>query len=194
MINARMQAASRRIVERMAAPLARMGIHPNTLTLAGLLLSVPTAFSIAIGWTIAGGLLVFFTGCFDMLDGAVARISRNGSQFGAFLDSTLDRWAEGIIFIGLIWFFSDQSARVETILAVATLIGSMLISYTRAKAESLNIQCAVGLFQRPERFLVLGLLLIGPTWFLSYGMWLMAFATQVTAVQRVLHVRRSTTN
>jgi CDP-diacylglycerol--glycerol-3-phosphate 3-phosphatidyltransferase len=189
-----MQAASRRIVERMAAPLARMGIHPNTLTLAGLLLSVPTAFSIAIGWTIAGGLLVFFTGCFDMLDGAVARISRNGSQFGAFLDSTLDRWAEGIIFIGLIWFFSDQSARVETILAVATLIGSMLISYTRAKAESLNIQCAVGLFQRPERFLVLGLLLIGPTWFLSYGMWLMAFATQVTAVQRVLHVRRSTTN
>ena len=81
-----MQAAARRIVERMAAPLARMGIHPNTLTLAGLLLSVPTAFSIAIGWTIAGGLLVFFTGCFDMLDGAVARISRNGSQFGAFLD------------------------------------------------------------------------------------------------------------
>jgi CDP-diacylglycerol--glycerol-3-phosphate 3-phosphatidyltransferase len=187
-----MQAASRRIVERIAAPLARMGIHPNTLTLAGLLLSVPTAFTIAMGWTIVGGFLVLFTGWFDMLDGAVARISRNRSQFGAFFDSTLDRWTEGIIFVGLIWFFLDQASRVEVLLAVATLIGSMLISYTRAKAESLNIQCAVGLFQRPERFLVLGLLLIGPTWFLSYGMWLMAFATQITAVQRVLHVHRST--
>ena len=186
-----MQAASRRIAERIATPLARTGIHPNTLTIAGLVLSVPTAFTIAMGWTIAGGVLVLFTGWFDMLDGAVARVSRNGSQFGEFLDSTLDRWAEGVTFVGLIWYFLDQDARVQVVLAVVTLIGSMLISYTRAKAESLNVQCTVGLFQRPERLLVLGLLLIGPAWLLSYGIWLMAFATHVTAVQRIFHVRHS---
>ena len=188
MKKAQIEASTRRVVERLVVPLARTGIDPNALTVAGLLVSAVTAVSIAFGWTLAGGLLVLVTGGFDMLDGAVARVSGNGSSFGAFLDSTLDRWAEGLIFTGLVWYFVAQDARIEVVLAVTTMVGSMLISYTRARAEGLGVDCEVGAFQRPERLLVLGISLLGPAWLLSAGLWLMSVATQLTAVQRILHV------
>ena len=188
MNKAHIEASTRRTVERLVAPLARTGIDPNALTVAGLLVSAVTAVCIGFGWTLAGGLLVMVTGGFDMLDGAVARVSGNGSRFGAFLDSTLDRWAEGLIFTGLVWYFVAQDARIEVVLAVTTMVGSMLISYTRARAEGLGLTCDVGVFQRPERLLVLGIALLGPAWLLSAGLWLMSVATQLTAVQRILHV------
>ena len=182
------EASTRRTVERLVAPLARTGIDPNALTVAGLLVSAVTAVCIGFGWTLAGGLLVMVTGGFDMLDGAVARVSGNGSRFGAFLDSTLDRWAEGLIFTGLVWYFMAQDARIEVVLAVTTMVGSMLISYTRARAEGLGLTCDVGVFQRPERLLVLGIALLGPAWLLSAGLWLLSVATQLTVIQRILHV------
>jgi CDP-diacylglycerol--glycerol-3-phosphate 3-phosphatidyltransferase len=185
---AHIEASTRRAVERLVTPLARTGIDPNALTVAGMLVSVVTAVCIGFGWTLAGGLLVLVTGVFDMLDGAVARVSGNGSRFGAFLDSTLDRWAEGLIFTGLVWYFVEQGARIEVVLTVTTMVGSMLISYTRARAEGLGVSCEVGAFQRPERLLVLGLALLGPAWLLSACLWLMSVATQMTAVQRILHV------
>ncbi len=188
MIAPRLQAASRRLTEKLVTPLARLGIDPNALTIAGLLFSVPTAVCIAMGWLAAGGILVLVTGGFDMLDGAVARVSGRGSTFGAFFDSTLDRWGEGVIFTGLAWWCAASGARVELVLAILTLVGSMLVSYTRARAEGLGVTCSVGVFQRPERFLVLGLALLGPAWLLSAGLWFMAVATQFTALQRVLHV------
>jgi CDP-diacylglycerol--glycerol-3-phosphate 3-phosphatidyltransferase len=185
---AHIEASTRRTVERLVTPLARTGIDPNALTIAGLMVSAITAVCIGFGWTLAGGLLVLITGGFDMLDGAVARVSGNGTRFGAFLDSTLDRWAEGLIFTGLIWHFVAQDARIEVVLAVTTMIGSMLISYTRARAEGLGVDCEVGILQRPERLLVLGISLLGPAWLLSAGMWLLSVVTQITAVQRILHV------
>ena len=188
MNKAHIEASTRRTVERLVAPLARTGIDPNALTVAGLLVSGVTAVCIGFGWTLAGGLLVLVTGGFDMLDGAVARVSGNGSRFGAFLDSTLDRWAEGLIFTGLVWYFVAQDARIEVVLAVTTMVGSMLISYTRARAEGLGVTCDVGVFQRPERLLVLGIALLGPAWLLSAGLWLMSVAAQLTAIQRILHV------
>ena len=188
MNKAHIEASTRRTVERLVAPLARTGIDPNALTVAGLLLSGVTAVCIGFGWTLAGGLLVLVTGGFDMLDGAVARVSGNGSRFGAFLDSTLDRWAEGLIFTGLVWYFVAQDARIEVVLAVTTMVGSMLISYTRARAEGLGVTCDVGVFQRPERLLVLGIALLGPAWLLSAGLWLMSVGAQLTAIQRILHV------
>ncbi len=190
MITPRMQARSRRLAERLVAPLARTGIDPNALTVAGLVLSFPTAVVIAVGWTLPGGILVLLTGGFDLLDGAVARLRGNGSKFGAFLDSTLDRWGEGIVFAGLIWYLSTEALRLETLLAVVTLVGSMLISYARARAEGLGIECKVGLLQRPERLLVLGVALLGPLWLLSGALWLLSVTTQLTAAQRVLHVHR----
>ncbi len=171
-------------------PLARAGIDPNILTIAGLLLAFPTAAVIALGWQIAGGVLLLFSGGFDMFDGAVARLSNRRSDFGAFLDSTLDRWGEGVIFTGLIWYFLNVGARTEVALAVLTLIGSVMISYTRARAEGLGLECKVGFFQRPERLIVLGLALLTPFGVLSGAMWFLAIGTQLTAVQRVFHVHR----
>jgi CDP-diacylglycerol--glycerol-3-phosphate 3-phosphatidyltransferase len=183
-----LQRAVRRVSEQLARPLARTGIDPNALTVTGFLVSIPTALAIATDRTVAGGILVLCTGAFDTLDGAVARLTGNGSKFGAFLDSTLDRWAEGIIFTGLAFLFAARGTQTELVLSVLTLIGSMLISYTRARAEGLGIDCNVGFLQRPERFLLIGVSLLGPAWLLSGGMWFLAVATQVTAIQRVFHV------
>ena len=183
-----LQRAARRFSEQLARPLARTGIDPNALTVTGFLVSIPTALVIATDRTVAGGILVLCTGAFDTLDGAVARLTGNGSKFGAFLDSTLDRWAEGIIFTGLACLFAARGTQTELVLSVLTLVGSMLISYTRARAEGLGIDCNVGFLQRPERFLLIGVSLLGPAWLLSGGMWFLAVATQVTAIQRVFHV------
>ena len=190
MINPRLQARSRRVAEIVVTPLARTGIDPNALTITGLVLAFPTAVVIALGWQIAGGVLLLVSGGFDTLDGAVARVSNRRSDFGAFLDSTLDRWGEGVIFTGLVWYFVDIGAQAETVLALLTLIGSMLISYTRARAEGLGVECKVGFFQRPERLIVLGIALLTPFAVLSGAMWFLAIATQLTAAQRVLHVHR----
>ena len=190
MINRDMQARSRRVAEFVVSPLARAGIDPNALTITGLLLAFPTAAVIALGWQIAGGVLLLLSGGFDMFDGAVARLSNRRSVFGAFLDSTLDRWGEGIIFTGLVWHFVDLNARTEIVLAMLTLIGSMMISYTRARAEGLGIECTVGFFQRPERLIVLGVALLTPFGVLSGAMWFLALATQLTAAHRVYDVHR----
>ena len=190
MIGPRTLALSRQIAERIAGPIASTGIDPNVLTIAGFLVSTATAVVIALGWTLAGGVLVLVAGGFDMLDGAVARLNGSRSQFGAFLDSTLDRWAEGFIFTGLIWHQVVRDAQIEVILAVLTLIGSMLVSYTRARAEGLGLDAKVGLLQRPERLILLGIGLLGPTWLLSGVLWFLAVATALTAGQRMIHVYR----
>ncbi len=190
MIGPRTLALSRQIAERIAGPIASTGIDPNVLTIAGFLVSTTTAVVIALGWTLAGGVLVLVAGGFDMLDGAVARLNGSRSQFGAFLDSTLDRWAEGFIFTGLIWHQVVRDAQIEVILAVLTLIGSMLVSYTRARAEGLGLDAKVGLLQRPERLILLGIALLGPTWLLSGVLWFLAIATALTAGQRMIHVYR----
>ncbi|MBM4437937.1 MAG: CDP-alcohol phosphatidyltransferase family protein [Actinobacteria bacterium] len=190
MIHPRLQALARRVVEWLVAPLGATRLDPNALTVAGLAVSFATAFVIALGWTVAGGVLVLVAGAFDMLDGALARVRRAHSTFGAFLDSTLDRWAEGLIFTGLLWHLEGVDHHVEALLAVLTLIGSMLISYARARAEGLGIACTVGFFQRPERLIVLGIALLGPPWLLTGALWFLAVVTQLTAIQRIVHVHQ----
>ena len=190
MIGARMQEFSRRTVERMIAPLGRTNLDPNALTIAGFAMSFATATVIALGWRQVGGVLVLITGGFDMLDGALARVRKVNSTFGAFLDSTLDRWAEGVIFTGIMWYLEANDFRLEAVLAMTTLVGSMLISYTRARAEGLGLECKVGVLQRPERLLLLGVALLGPHWFMTGAFWVLAVTTQATALQRVFHVHR----
>src|ERR1700736_5899122 len=104
MFSRRIQQRVRQFVNSMMRPLARLGITPNTLTILGLLLSAFTALVIAQGYLLAGGLLVLFAGIFDMLDGAMARVRNAASTFGAFLDSTLDRYSESIILFGLLYY------------------------------------------------------------------------------------------
>jgi CDP-diacylglycerol--glycerol-3-phosphate 3-phosphatidyltransferase len=166
---------------------ARTGLTPNTLTVIGLVLNVIVATVIASGNLILGGALVLLGGAFDLLDGAVARSTGQSSKFGSFLDSTIDRYSEAIVFAGLLIYLTRTDAgTVPVLLTYVTIVGSLMISYTRSKAESIGVRGDVGFAQRLERVLILaGALLISePVW----GLWILAVLTQVTAVHRIIHV------
>lgn len=183
-------------------PLAQTGVTPNTLTLLGLVLSILTAAVISQGWLFAGGLLMLFAGIFDMFDGAIARIRNAATTFGAFIDSTLDRYSESIILFGLLfyalrrpdlgdrlWPFHFEQLWMITLIYIA-VVGSLLVSYTKARAEGLGLECRTGLLARPERVVILALgLLTGTT---IWALMLLAFFSNVTAVERILHIWRIT--
>ena len=140
--------------------LARTSITPSTLTWFGFLLAVGAAALIIGGHIFAAGFVVLFAGFFDILDGALARHTNRTTRFGAVLDSTLDRLSEAVLLIGILLYFSNQSS-VAVLLVCLALLGSLLVSYIRARAEALGLECQVGLFTRAERVIVLafGLLL-----------------------------------
>ena len=183
-------------------PLAHLGITPNTLTLLGLVLSAGTAIVIANGYFLVGGLLVLFAGIFDMFDGALARARNASSTFGAFLDSTLDRYSESIILFGLFWYVLQAPTLHETLwpfqheqswmlgsLYIA-VVGSLMVSYAKARAEGLGLECRTGLLARPERVVILAIgLLFGVV---IWAVLVLAVFSNVTAVERILHIRRVT--
>ncbi len=137
-----------------------------------------------------GGLLTALASLFDAIDGALARASGQTSPFGAFLDSTLDRISEAVIYLGLFLYYAQQSRRMEMLLIYATIVGSFMVSYARARAEGLGLQCKVGLLTRAERvcLLIVGL----ATGIMPWMLWALAVLTNVTVVQRVIHVWRLT--
>ncbi len=136
--------------------LARTSITPSTLTWFGFLLAVGAAALIIGGHIFAAGFVVLFAGFFDILDGALARHTNRTTRFGAVLDSTLDRLSEAVLLIGILLYFSNQSS-VAVLLVCLALLGSLLVSYIRARAEALGLECQVGLFTRAERVVVLAL-------------------------------------
>jgi phosphatidylglycerophosphate synthase len=183
-------------------PLAQLGITPNTLTLAGLLLSAITAGVIAQGSLLVGGLLVLFAGIFDMFDGALARARNASTIFGAFLDSTLDRYSESIILFGLFWYalqaktlqenlwpFHNEQFWMLSSIYIA-VVGSLMVSYAKARAEGLGLECKTGLLARPERVVILAIGLITGT--VIWAVLLLAIFSNVTAVERVMHIWRVT--
>lgn len=181
---------ARRLAEYPARLLSRLGISPNTLTLVGLCLNIFVALVLAAGQPVIGGVLVLLANAFDMLDGAVARLGGKVSSFGAFLDSTLDRYAEAIIYLGVMaWLFTlgDGTTLLAAYLALA---GSFMVSYCRARAEGLGVGGEVGWLPRPERIVLLAVALLFHQLLLSPVLWLLAVLTNFTAVQRMLHVRR----
>jgi len=187
---------ARRAIEPLARGLARLGVSPNTLTITGTLLTVVAALVIASGALVAGGVVLAVVSVADMLDGAVARVSGRVTAFGAFLDSTLDRYAEGALFLGLLYHYGRAGATHMQLAAGIVLLGSLMVSYTRARAEGLGLRCEVGVLARPERIvlLILGLLLSGSfPILLEVVLWGMAALTNFTAAQRLWHVRRLTT-
>jgi CDP-diacylglycerol--glycerol-3-phosphate 3-phosphatidyltransferase len=178
-----------RPVAQLVAWLQGTPITPNILTATGFALTFLSALLLAIGYFRLGALLLFFASVFDMLDGALARATAQSSRFGAFLDSTLDRYSESATFLALaIYYLRTPATRVEVILIFVILVGSLMVSYTRARAEALNIECRAGMLQRPERvvLLIVGLL-IG---WLTPILWLMALLTNISAVQRIYEVYR----
>ncbi len=181
---------ARRVAEAVAEFLARTGVTPNGLTLIGFFLNVIVAAFLAGGFLRLGGVLLLLAGAFDTLDGALARVTGLSSRFGAFLDSTLDRYSEAILLFGLSFEGMQRGDRTVVLLAFAVIIGSLMVSYCRARAEGLNLDCEVGIAPRPERVLILGLGLIVGLEIVALA--ILAVITHVTAVQRILHVRAAT--
>jgi len=136
--------------------LARISVTPSIITWFGFLLAVGAAALIVTGHLFAAGFVVLFAGFFDMLDGALARYTNQTTCFGAVLDSTLDRLSEAVLLIGILLYVGNQSL-VAVLLVFLALFGSLLVSYIRARAEALDLECQVGLFTRVERVIVLAL-------------------------------------
>jgi CDP-diacylglycerol---glycerol-3-phosphate 3-phosphatidyltransferase len=174
---------------RLGEFLARLGLTPNAITTIGLILNVLVAVIIARGELKLGGVLLLIASGFDMLDGAVARASGSVTKFGGFLDSTIDRYSEAIVYGGvLVYLLGEGDYRIGALLVFAATAGSLLISYARARAEAAGFRASVGLLARPERVLVLaiGLLLEQPI----AALWILAVGTHLTVFTRMVHVWR----
>jgi len=183
--------ATRRAAVSIAGRIVNGGhITPNGLTVAGLVLSAATVPLIISGHFIIAAVVLLLAGICDMLDGAVARISAQVTPFGAFLDSTTDRLAEGFVLGAIgVWYARHDDLLMLGVVFVV-LICSFLVSYTRARAEAVGLDCTVGFASRPERIvgLIIGLVL-ARFHVLTAMIWLLAVLTTWTVVQRMLHVR-----
>jgi CDP-diacylglycerol--glycerol-3-phosphate 3-phosphatidyltransferase len=187
-----LRAWARSLAEGLVKPLARRGVTPNAVTVVGFVFNVITAAILATGHLSAGGALLLLSGIFDMLDGALARVSKRQSKFGAFLDSLLDRYSEAIILLALIFVFTVHGNVLAVLLVYAVAVGSILISYARARAEGLGLDGAVGIAPRPERVIILGLGLLISNATTIAALIVLALLTHITALQRLYHVWRQT--
>lgn len=199
------------IINPLIGLMIKMGVTPNSITAAGLVGNViatcffieaalrldaaPMSAYALIGW---GGGVILFAGLFDMMDGRLARMSGKSSSFGALWDSTLDRYSELFTLFGVAVIFLRSSDEMWFVIGVATflaMVGSIMVSYVRARAEGLGIECKVGLMQRPERVVVTaaGAIVSGLTanlWWLAGAMVLIALLANFTACWRILHCYR----
>ena len=157
------------------------------MTILGLVGNCVGALLIASGRITLGGVIVLLMGPVDALDGAMARLRGMASNFGAFVDSVTDRYSELVILMGLLYYFTVQDNLVAVMLVYASAAGSVLVSYTRARAQSLGWETKVGILTRLERYLVLA-----PALILNYplvAMWILAVLTNITAIQRIIDIR-----
>lgn len=170
----------------IARAMARLGIHPNTVTLVGFLLQAGVGVVFGLGYLMLGGWLLLVVAPVDALDGALARAIGQKSLFGAFLDSTFDRLSDAALILGLTVHYLRQGAHLEVVLLLISLIAAMMVSYTRARAEALGFPCRVGLLTRLERIvLIAALSAVGlPT----VMIWVLAVLSVFTVVQRILYV------
>lgn len=171
----------------------RIGLMPNTMTILGLAGNVVGAVLLAQGSLVAGGVVILLMGPVDALDGTMARLRGMAGKFGAFVDSVTDRYSELIIFGGLLYYYTSQGDRFGTLLTFSAAAGSVLVSYVRARGQSLGWDTKVGVLTRAERYLVLA-----PSLVLSFlspliplvGIAIIAVFANITALQRIIDVRR----
>ena len=167
----------------------RLGLKPNALTFIGLGLNGLAGWALAAGEWLQGSSLIILAGFFDILDGAVARNCGQASSFGSFLDSVLDRYSDLCLLVGLLIFYSRQGSVLYPVLVGLSIMGTALIPYTRARAETLIPKCNVGIMERPERVL---LIFFGVAIFsiMPIVLWILAIFTNVTVIQRVHYTWR----
>ena len=173
-------------LDAIAGFLLKLGITANFITLLGLVGNIVAAYLIARGYLLAGGLVAAFMAPLDAVDGALARKTGITSKFGAFLDSVIDRYDEMILLAGVLYYYQSQAYTVGVMLTYAALCGSVLVSYTRARAEGLGFSGKTGIFSRIERSIVLILGLLFNQLLISIG--IIAILANVTAIQRIFFV------
>ena len=191
----------RGFVEPVIAVLTRWRVHPNTLSSLGFLITCSSGYFFHQHQVRTAGALILIGGIFDLFDGAVARRTGLASPFGAFYDSTLDRLSEIIVYLGLLSLYNDYRLELGDVgmiyVVMLAMAGSLMISYTRARAEALGIECSIGLMQRAERVLLIGLaaVLFGDQnggIVLKVVLYVLAVLTNLTVVQRIWWVYRNT--
>jgi phosphatidylglycerophosphate synthase len=175
------------LLDPLGAFFNRIGLTPNTMTLLGLAGNFTGAIFIAQGKMMFGGLLVLILTPIDALDGTMARLRGEASEWGAFVDSVTDRYSELAILGGILYYFAHQGNATAAVVTFAAAAGSVLVSYTKARADSLRFDANIGILTRVERYLVLAPLLVFNQPLIA--VWIMAILANVTAIQRIWRVR-----
>lgn len=176
------------VLDPIGGFLNKLGISPNTLTIIGVVGNIIGAVLLATGYITWGGIVILLMGPIDALDGTMARLGGKVTRFGAFLDSVSDRYSELIIFGGLLIYYLRQGNSLASGLVYLAAAGSVLVSYVKARAESLDYEAKVGILTRVERFLILSpcLVINQP----MIALWVIGVLANVTALQRIYHVKK----
>jgi len=177
------------LADPVAGALLRAHVRPNQLTVLGLGVSCAAAYAFSQEWLRAGALLLTVAGLFDFFDGALARLAGQETCFGAFLDSVVDRYSDVIVLLGIVVLYHQSGDRLGGVATLATLLGTVMVSYTKARAQSIGVSCEIGLMERPER--LIGLIAGGVFGILGPMMLVLAVLTNVTALQRIFYTRRA---
>jgi len=180
----------RAAVNQISASLIKFKISPMQLTLTGLIVNVFGCILFAHGHFSSGAMVILFAGIFDMLDGALARESKTASRFGAFVDSVVDRYSDMLIFGSLAVYFAKDARADYVLLVLIVIAGAFLTSYTKARAEGLIKHCDVGMIERPERIIIIGV--GGLFGAIVPALWILAFATHMTALDRIYYTWKQT--
>ena len=186
MISERIGESAQASLRAIVKTLIFLRITPNHLTLLGFGLSIVTAYAFARGRFGTAGVILIMAGLFDMVDGMVARNTHSETPFGAFFDSVMDRYSDLIMYLGLIIWYGHQDRMTYVVLVGVVMMGSVMTSYTRARAESLIPRCKVGFLERPERIV---LLIIGSFYYMEPVVWVIAILSNWTVVHRILYTR-----
>ncbi len=187
----RLRVFGKDILEPIASVLNKIGLTPNTMTILGLAGNTIGAYFLWHGEMLIGGLIILVMGPIDALDGTMARLRGEPSKFGAFVDSVTDRYSELVIFLGLLLYYNSldtPNAWIHILGVYLAAAGSVLVSYIRARAQSLGYEAKVGILTRVERYAVLApSLIFNIPW---VGIWIIAVLANITALQRIFHVRK----
>jgi len=172
----------------VARALLALRLRPNHLTVLGLGVSILAALSFARGRSLWGAVLLILAGLFDFFDGSLARLSGQVTPFGAFLDSVIDRYSDLVVLAGILVLFAGSGRPTQVVLALLALIGTVMVSYTKARAQAIGVACEIGLMERPERLIVL--IAGGLFNLMTPALWVLAVLVNVTAIQRILYTWR----
>ncbi len=188
---AELRGSAARWISKLLMPiLSKCRIKPNTLTWLGLAINIIAATVIATNHLLAGGLLVLLAGLLDILDGALARSTKQSTRFGALLDSTFDRLSEAVLLLGILALYLESGNTIAITVIFLALIASFLTSYVRARAEGLGLECHVGLFTRTERVIILALGLLFNQ--ILIALLILVVLALVTVGQRLIYLRQET--